>query len=87
MKKVFLITILFTLITLGACEEGDLLCPSVPGPQATPDDTSIYEDTSSGYKSVTYTYYCLNFKYQAVTWTRSVKCGAWFKSVFTSTCI
>jgi len=85
MKKLIfiLITLSFLLIS---CEEGTLLCPEVPGPPfGTPNDTNIYE--SGEYKTVTYIYFCYDGKYQAITWTRTVKCGSWTKSTYTSDCI
>lgn len=81
-KLIFILGFLFLI----ACEEGSLLCPAVPDPPyGKADDTSVYED--GGYKTVTYTYYCYNGKYQAITWTRTEKCGSWSKSTYTSDCI
>ena len=79
-----LVIILLFSFFLGC--EGGLLCPDVPGPKGTPDDTSTYNG-SGGYQSVTYTYYCLNGQYQSITWTRVASCAAWEKSVYTSNCI
>ena len=81
--------VLMTLFT--SCEkdlgEGGFLCPKVPNaPYGQPDDTDKYSN-SSGYASITYVYYCLNGKYQSITWTRSDKCGVWRKSVYTSSCL
>ena len=81
--KNLIIVLLFSLI-LGC--EGSFLCPDMPAPKSRPDDTSTY-DGSGGYKSVTYTYYCLSGKYQSITWTRIETCGIWKKSTYTSSCI
>ena len=86
-KTLLLLAIIFNLTFLEGCEEGDLFCPSVPSPTSPPNDTNIYEDESTGYKSVTYIYYCLDGNYQAITWTRTIKCGSWSRSVFKSDCI
>jgi hypothetical protein len=84
MKKLIFMLIALSFLLVN-CEEGSVLCPAVPGPSGTPDDTTTYED--GPYKTVTYIYHCLNGKYQAITWTRTVKCGSWTKSVYTAECI
>jgi len=81
-KSIILITLCLLILT--SCKE--LICPDVPPPEGTPDETSTYTG-DDGYKSVTYTYYCWNGKYRAITWTRTVKCGSWHKSEYTSDCI
>lgn len=86
MKKIISVLIVLSLIFLTSCEEGGIFCPSVPSPKGNPDDTSTY-DGGGGYKTVTYTYYCLDGKYQSITWTRTEKCSSWEKSTYTSSCI
>jgi hypothetical protein len=83
MKKLMFILFVSGLLFLTSCEK---LCPDVPSPKGTPDDISWYSGTG-GYESVTYTYYCWNGKYRAITWTRTEKCGSWEKTEFTSSCI
>ena len=83
MRKLLIIIVFAALIS---CGKDNLLCPAVPKANPTPDETSVYEDPSSGYKSVAYIYYCLNGKYQIITWTRTERCGNWNESIFTSPC-
>jgi len=81
MKKLIIISLLIFFLT--SCEK---ICPEVPDPPyGKPDNISWYHD--GGYASVTYTYYCYNGKYRAITWTREFKCASWFKSVYISNCI
>ena len=69
----------FLVLILMSCEEQ---CDSVPGaPYGNPDDVTEY--SSGDYKSVDYTYYCHNGKYESITYSRS-GCDKWEKSVFTS---
>ncbi len=84
MKKLFFLLVV-TILLLGC--ELDFICPDTPKPAKRPNQTSVYEDPSSGYKSVSYTYHCLRGKYQVVTWTRTQSCGSWKKSVYKSSCI
>ena len=91
MKKLFyLIPFLFLIIISGCDKVTDVICPEneAPGPPyGTPDDKDTYTSTN-GYKSVTYTYYCLaskGNKYVSITYTRTKDCEPWKQtSEFTS---
>ena len=85
-KLIIILTVLLGTLFLTSCEEGGVFCPGVPSPTGTPDDITTY-DGGGGYKTVSYTYYCLNGKYRSITWTRTEKCGSWAKSEYTSNCI
>ena len=87
MKKLFYAIPFLFLIVFSGC---DILCPEEkePGsPYGTYDDKDTYTSTD-GYKSITYTYYCLyskGKKYVSVTYTRTKDCEPWKQtSEFTS---
>lgn len=87
MRYLFTVGLIAMAFLISSCEcgfsEGR---GSVPGsPFGTPDDKSEY--VSGDYKSVTYTYYCYNGKYQSVTYSSLEKCEDWEKSTYTSDCI
>lgn len=75
MKTTFktITTVIFVLASFvfaGCCNPG-----SEPGaPYGTPDDVTRY-DGSNGYKSVDYTYYCLNGEYVSVNYVRIDACS------------
>lgn len=77
MKRLILILSMTSL--LFACKKE---CNEPAAPYGRADDVTRYN--SSGYNSVTYTYYCRNFKYVSVTYTNTEGCK-WEKSEYTST--
>jgi hypothetical protein len=79
MKKT--IIILIAILTLAACKKE---CNFPPAPYGTADNVSEY--SSTGYNSITYTYYCYNGRYTAVTYTNTESC-IWDKSYYYSNCI
>ena len=81
MKKlifVFLIAALFSCDNSFTCDE-----PDPKPPYGTPDDYSVYNG-SDGYRSITYTYFCRNGQYIAVTYTRDDACSTFLRDDFTT---
>ena len=81
MKKVFVILFVafcFSCDTAFMCNE-----PDPKPPYGTPDDVSTYDGTD-GYRDITYTYYCYNGKYVAVSYTRDDACSPYQKSEYVS---
>lgn len=54
-------------------------------PYGTPDKTDNYD--TSDYESVTYTYFCYNEQYVAITYSCSKDNWNWNKTIYTSACI
>jgi hypothetical protein len=80
MKKTIILLALVASI-LASCNKE---CNFPPAPYGTPDDVSEY--TSTGYNTITYTYYCYNGRYTAVTYTNTESCR-WETSNYYSICI
>jgi hypothetical protein len=80
MKKT-IITILVAIIMLPSCKKE---CNFPPAPYGTADNVSEY--SSTGYNSITYTYYCYSGRYTAVTYTNTEGC-VWEDSYYYSNCI
>jgi hypothetical protein len=80
MKKI-IITILVAIIMLPSCKKE---CNFPPAPYGTADNVSEY--SSTGYNSITYTYYCYSGRYTAVTYTNTEGC-VWEDSYYYSNCI
>jgi hypothetical protein len=78
--KNLLITIMAIFI-LSSCEKE---CNSPPAPYGTADNVSEY--SSTGYNTITYTYYCYNGRYTAVTYTNTEGC-VWEDNYYYSNCI
>jgi len=81
MKK--LIFVLLTVVCL-SCDSA-FMCnePDPKPPYGTPDDMSVYNG-SDGYRSITYTYFCRNGQYVAVTYTRDDACSTFLRDDFTT---
>ena len=79
MKK--LLFVVLTIFTLASCRKE---CNFPPAPYGNANDVSQY--SSSGYNAITYTYYCYNGRYTAVTYTNTQGC-TWETSYYYSTCI
>lgn len=80
MKKTIII-ILVAIIMLPSCKKE---CKFPPAPYGTADNVSEY--SSTGYNSITYTYYCYSGRYTAVTYTNTEGC-VWEDSYYYSNCI
>ena len=80
MKKAIII-ILVAIAMLPSCKKE---CNFPPAPYGTPNDVTEY--VSTGYNTITYTYYCYNGRYTSVTYTNTESC-IWEESYFYSTCI
>lgn len=90
MKNLLILAVLLAAVALASncseCGLGNKPRGSVPGPPyGTPDDVSDY--ANGEYYSKTYTYYCYNEHYRAITFTSLDKCTAWDRSDYTSECI
>jgi hypothetical protein len=81
MKKTIILLAAIAAFTLTSCEKE---CNFPPAPYGTADNVSEY--SSTGYNSITYTYYCYNGKYTAVTYTNTESC-IWEDSYYYSNCI
>jgi len=81
MKK--LIPLLLLVFCLSC--ESSFMCnePDPKAPYGTPDDVSYY-DGADGYRAITYTYYCKNGQYIAVTYSRLDACTKYEKSEYVS---
>jgi hypothetical protein len=80
MKKQILSAIIIALtFTMVGCKKE---CNFPVAPYGSPDDVSEYH--SNGYNSITYTYYCKNFKYISITYTQTDGCN-FKKSEYSST--
>ena len=80
MKKTIII-ILVAIIMLPSCKKE---CNFPPAPYGTADNVSEY--SSTGYNSITYTYYSYSGRYTAVTYTNTEGC-VWEDSYYYSNCI
>jgi hypothetical protein len=80
MKKAIII-ILVAIAMLPSCKKE---CNFPPAPYGTADDVTEY--VSTGYNTITYTYYCYNGRYTSVTYTNTESC-IWEESYYYSTCI
>ena len=69
MKKLILIISLLA-VTFVSCKKE---CNFPVAPYGTPDNVSEYHSSSGS--SITYTYYCRNFKYVSVTYTQTDGCN------------
>ena len=68
-----------------SCEYKQAECISSdwpPAPHGTADDVTTY--VNGDYRSIDYTYYCLDKKYVSITYTQFDKCEKWEKSEYTS---
>jgi hypothetical protein len=81
MKKTIILLAAIAAFALTSCEKE---CKFPPAPYGTADNVSEY--SSTGYNSITYTYYCYNGRYTAVTYTNTESCR-WETSNYYSTCI
>jgi hypothetical protein len=80
MKKLLLL-IPFVIISLQSCEKGCNTSSYPAAPHGTADDVTTYD--SDGYRSIDYTYYCLNGQYVSITYS-SYQGDCWEESEFTS---
>ena len=71
MKKLIF---LLMIVAMFSCES-PITCdePDPKAPYGVPDETSVYND-GYGYMAITYTYYCKNSLYIAVTYSRPDAC-------------
>jgi len=71
MKK---LVFLLMMVAMFSCES-PITCdePDPKAPYGVPDETSVYND-GYGYRAITYTYYCKNSLYIAVTYSRPDAC-------------
>jgi len=71
MKK---LVFLLMIVAMFSCES-PITCdePDPKAPYGVPDETSVYND-GYGYRAITYTYYCKNSLYIAVTYSRPDAC-------------
>jgi len=62
------------MVAMFSCES-PITCdePDPKAPYGVPDETSVYND-GYGYRAITYTYYCKNSLYIAVTYSRPDAC-------------
>jgi hypothetical protein len=76
--------ILFTILTIFVLSSCQKECDFPPAPYGQANDVTQY--SSTGYNTITYTYYCYNCRYTAVTYTNTESCR-WEDSYYYSTCI
>jgi hypothetical protein len=76
--------ILFTILTIFVLSSCQKECDFPPAPYGQANDVTQY--SSTGYNTITYTYYCYNGRYTAVTYTNTESCS-WEDSYYYSTCI
>lgn len=76
--------LLFTILTIFVLSSCQSECNFPPAPYGTANNVTEY--VSTGYNTITYTYYCYNGRYTAVTYTNTEGCR-WEDSYYYSTCI